>query len=94
MGKSTREATKANTKNANKNVPVSKDRQEDQIPKGETELLEPCTNVTPGQEPVKKSTGIEKNIGDVFNFEEDKVVESNLRGKMPAEGEHEFLDFI
>ncbi|WAQ82556.1 hypothetical protein PtA15_2A873 [Puccinia triticina] len=83
MVESTR-ATKSSAKNMNKNASTNKDRQDDQAAgecRGEETLIT-------GPEPVEKSTG-----GDL-DFEEDDIVESNLKGNTPMEEEPEFVDLI
>ncbi|WAQ90625.1 hypothetical protein PtA15_13A23 [Puccinia triticina] len=96
MVESTRAAAKSNMKNASKTSATSKDRQEDQVAtgdgRGDVEATETLTdaryNIAPGTEPVDKSTGAE------LDFEEDDIVESNLKGHTPGGDEAKFVDLI
>ncbi|WAQ87679.1 hypothetical protein PtA15_8A585 [Puccinia triticina] len=74
------------SKNAAKNmsniVSINKDQ-----PAGEVGRKD-RSNAAPGPEPVDKSTGGE------LDFEEDDIVESNLKGDVPSGEDPKFLELI
>ncbi|WAR61933.1 hypothetical protein PtB15_14B25 [Puccinia triticina] len=84
-------AAKSNTKNANKIQSIGKDKPDDQLVIGEgrseEEMHDVRGDLAPGTEPVNKSAA-------ELEFEEDDIVESNLKGNSPTREDTHFVDLI